>query len=261
MTKINSVHLQDFPDVGFINDEIALIKDMDLVRDICSVALFIRDQKNIRTRQPLQSITIVGANVAKLADYCQIIKEEVNVKEVNLEDEIGDLAQFMLQINFKKVGARLPKYMKDIIKESKLGNFEKIEGKSIKIAGQILQKGEFEVKLQPKNEDFVVLSNNEAILKLDLNISQELKEEGYVRDLVRLIQQSRKNADLDISDRIRLAVEVENEELSKAFDGNEQYICDQTLANCFEVNKGKGGRFVYREVIAGVEVEIGFEVC
>ena len=102
MTKINrsiSVHLQDFPDVGFLNDEDELIRAMDLVRNICSSALSIRDNKNLRVRLPLQSLTIIGKDAKKLLDFKDIIAEEVNVKEIFTREDVAEFSEIKLQIN------------------------------------------------------------------------------------------------------------------------------------------------------------------
>src|SRR5690606_34431525 len=79
-----SVHLQNFPDLSFIKEEEQLVKDMDLVKDICSAALFIRDQQNLRVRLPLNKLTIIGsgADINNINQYKEIIAEEVNVKNI-----------------------------------------------------------------------------------------------------------------------------------------------------------------------------------
>jgi len=91
-----SVHLQDFPDVKFLDDDLDLITQMDLVRSICSTALAIRDNKNLRVRLPLQSLTIIGKSANKIKDFHEIIAEEVNVKEINFIEDISQFADLKL---------------------------------------------------------------------------------------------------------------------------------------------------------------------
>ena len=109
-----SIHLQDFPNVDFIDAESQLINDMDLVRSICSTALAIRDNKNLRVRLPLQSLTIIGKDAQRILPFSEIIAEEVNVKEIKIVEEISQFAENKLQINFKKIGAKFGAKIKEI---------------------------------------------------------------------------------------------------------------------------------------------------
>ena len=95
-----SVHLQDFPNVSFLEDELDLVANMDLVRAVCSVALSIRDNKNLRVRLPLKSLTIVGKNTTNLSVFKEIIADEVNVKDIILKEQINEFAETKLIINF-----------------------------------------------------------------------------------------------------------------------------------------------------------------
>ena len=130
-----SIHLQDFPNVDFIDAEAELIKDMDLVRSICSTALAIRDNKNLRVRLPLQSLTIIGKDAQRILPFSEIIAEEVNIKEIKIVEEISQFAENKLQINFKKIGAKFGAKIKEITNAIKEGNWQKINDKTIQIAG------------------------------------------------------------------------------------------------------------------------------
>ncbi|MFM6972042.1 MAG: DUF5915 domain-containing protein, partial [Alphaproteobacteria bacterium] len=101
-----SLHLQDFPDISFLPNDHKLIEEMDLVRNICSSVLSIRDHKNLRVRLPLSSLTIIGKNSEKFTKYFEIISEEVNVKKIDLASDINQYAEYKLQLNFKKIGAK-----------------------------------------------------------------------------------------------------------------------------------------------------------
>ena len=96
MNKNLSVHLQNFPDVSFLNSDADLVADMDMVRQICSAALFIRDQKNLRVRLPLNTLNIIGRKASQMLQYKDIIADEVNVKNIKITPEIGDLAELKL---------------------------------------------------------------------------------------------------------------------------------------------------------------------
>jgi len=234
-----SVHLQDFPDVGFLNNEDDLIKAMDLVRNICSSALSIRDNKNLRVRLPLQSLTIIGANANKLLDFKEIIAEEVNVKEIFTRQDVGEFSEIKLQINFKKIGAKYGAKMKEITEAIKTGNWQKLKDDSIEIAGINLIDDEFDLKLAIKNYDenkfsVIALPSNDYLIMLDIQLSKILEDEGIARDIVRAIQQNRKEADLDISKQITLKIFSTNPRILQVAKDFAEYINKQVLSSNLE---------------------------
>jgi isoleucyl-tRNA synthetase len=230
-----SVHLQDFPNLSFLPDEKELVADMDLIRSLCSVALSIRDNKNLRVRLPLNRLIVIGKNAARILPFKEIIAEEVNVKSIEIKEEISELAELKLQINFKKIGAKFGSKIKEITEATKTGNWKKISEKEIEIAGVILSDDDFEIKLATKNNDekkfaIAALPTNDYLVQLDIEVTKELEDEGIARDVVRAVQQNRKDADLNISDHIILKVFSNIPriiEITKAF---ENYIKDQVLA-------------------------------
>ena len=229
-----SVHLQDFPDVSFLHDEKDLVVNMDMVRSICSVALSIRDNKNLRVRLPLKSLTVIGKNSIKILPFKEIIAEEVNVKSVEIKEEISDLAELKLQINFKKIGAKYGAKIKEITEAAKKNEWKKISEKEIEIAGINLVDDEFEIKLTAKNQDekrFVTASlpSNDCLIQLDIEITKDLENEGIARDIVRAIQQNRKDANLDITDRIKIRVFSNNSRILEVSKEFENYIKNQVL--------------------------------
>lgn len=254
-----SVHLQDFPNLSKVDDNTYLVRDMDVIRDVCSTALAIRDQKNLRVRLPLAKIRIIGNNASRLEQYTDIILDEVNVKTVEFVDEIGDLANLVLQINFKKVGAKLGAKMKEITKAAKQGLWEK-EGNSVKVLDTVLEEGEYEIKLLPKNqESTMALSTNDALVELDTEVTEELLIEGTARDLVRLIQQYRKEADLDISDRINIDVVSNSNRLQKVVAEYEGYIKEQTLGLDIKVATDSNKTHQYKVYLDNEDITISFE--
>lgn len=231
-----SVHLQDFPDVSFLADEKELVADMDLVRAICSVALSIRDHKNLRVRLPLKSLTVIGKNSARILPFVEIISEEVNVKSVVIKEEISDLAELKLQINFKKIGAKYGAKIKEITLAAKEGKWQKISDNEIEIVGLKLVDDEFEIKLTTKNNDekkfaIAALPTNDCLIQLDVEVTKDLEDEGIARDIIRAIQQNRKDADLNISDHIRLQIFSTNPRILEVAKSFENYIKTQVLAD------------------------------
>ena len=244
INRKTSVHLQDFPDVSFLSAEKQLVSDMDLVRSICSTALSIRDNKNLRVRLPLQSLTVIGKNAVRILPFKEIIAEEVNVKALEIKEEIADLAELKLQINFKKIGAKYGAKIKEITTASKEGKWQKISDKEIEIAGVKLVDDEFEIKLTTKNSDekkavIAALPSNDYLVSLNIEITKELEDEGIARDIVRAIQQNRKDANLDVSDHISLKLFSPNSRLMEVAKTFENYIKEQVLADNLVVSNSE----------------------
>ena len=246
MNKNLSVHLQNFPDIAFLDEEQELVTDMDMVRQICSAALFIRDSLNLRVRLPLNRLTIVGKGADKMLQYQDIISDEVNVKNIITAQKIGDLAELKLQINFKKVGSRLGNKMKAITIAAKQGDWKKVADNKIFIVDEELIGDEFEIKLVTKNQNNIaVLPSNDCLIELDINVTKELEEEGLARDVIRVVQQNRKDADFNVSDHIKIFVTSDNQKILEAIKVYQNYIKEQTLADeiVFDSDLGRGHIF------------------
>jgi isoleucyl-tRNA synthetase len=165
------------------------------------------------------------------AEYADIIRDEVNVKDVRSSNAFDDFASLKLQVNFPKIGARLGNKTKEVIAAVKKGEWKQ-DGDIIKVAGETLIAGEFDLQLEAKPafaQSASPLSSNDALAVLDTNVTQELENEGIARDMVRAIQQARKDAGLNVSDRIALTLVVP-ENVASAVRAHENYIVDQTLA-------------------------------
>lgn len=240
INKKISVHLQNFPNISFLDDENKLISDMDVVRDICSAVLSIRDEKNLRVRLPLNSLTVVGKNSQRILSFSEIIADEVNVKKVFTKEEIEEFAEIKLQINFKKIGAKYGSKVKEITSAIKKGEWQKISEKEIKIAGVSLVEDEFELKFSAKNYDekkmaIAALPTNDYLVLLDTVITKELENEGIARDIIRAIQQNRKDCGLDISDQIDLEIFSSKSRILEVLNDFGKYISDQVLANSVSI--------------------------
>lgn len=261
-----SVHLLDFPDVSMLPDDSALVRDMDRVRDVCNTALSIRNTENIRIRQPLQSLTIIAKDAKNLEPYKALIQDEVNVKEIELNEHIDEHADFQLKINFPVLGKRLPKKMKQLIPASKKGEWTQTENGLIEILGETLTTEECTLELKPKESNGTqALSSNDALVKLNLEIPQILYLEGLARDLVRLIQQSRKEANLNVSDRITINIKTDNSNLQQAIDtyteSNIYSMAEQTLAVNIATNQNDNYHFSYTHNLDDSETVISFTVA
>ena len=229
LTQEESVHLCDYPTLENMVEDEKLIADMDFVQDLCSTGKFIREEKNLRNRLPLASLTIIGAELS--AEYQDIVKDELNVKEVKFDDNLSNYASKNIYLYTPLLGKTLGKDMGAVMAAYKQGQWSLNDDGTLSIAGKVLTNDLFEVRLDMKEgvagQSF---DNNKAVLTLDTNVTEELKREGMARDFIRLVQTLRKDKDFNISDRIELSYQTSNSELAKALSENEKYISEQVLA-------------------------------
>ena len=254
-----SVHLSDWPVEleGCADPE--LVAEMDRVRDVCSATLSLRASENSRVRQPLAKLVIAGNHVAHLEPYLPLIADEVNVKEVRLSEQIDDYATFRLQVKSRVLGPRLGGDMKTVIKAAKQGDWSTTADGGVEVAGHRLEEGEYSLLLQPKEGVACEpLATNDTIAVLDMNLTEDLTREGLARDVIRAVQQTRKEANLDVSDSIRLVLRLD-EDWRAAVDQFSSYVCEQTLAGSidFDGDPEADGLFSHMTEFADVVVRIG----
>ena len=201
-----SVHLADWPTSASLPRDVALVASMDMVRDVCSSALSVRKAHSRRVRLPLASLTVASANASSLANYLDIVKDEVNVRDVVLTADVDAVASHELQVVPAVVGPRLGKNTQQVIVAVKKGEWTQ-DGDTIKVAGETLQPGEYALKLVTKSDSASApLPAGAGVVLLDINVTPELEAEGLARDVVRAVQQARRDADLNVSDRIVLTL-------------------------------------------------------
>jgi len=235
LTGEESVHLMDWPEASALPADPALVAEMDRVRAVCSTAFSLRRQEQIRIRQPLQSLTIAGPDAARLLPYLELIQDEVNVKEVRTSDALDAFATFRLQVNARAVGPRLGPEMKKVMAASKRGEWSREADGSIAIAGQTLAAEEYALLLDAREGVACqALPSGDMIVVLDFALTPALLLEGKARDLVRVVQQARRAAGLQVSDRIRLSLELP-EELREAAQAFRAYLQENTLATELEL--------------------------
>ncbi|MFY0602522.1 MAG: isoleucine--tRNA ligase [Flavobacteriaceae bacterium] len=238
--SFESVHLSQFPesDVSFIDK--SLERKMEDAQTISSLVLSLRAKEKIKVRQPLQKIMIPVENQeqkAAILAVSDLIKHEVNIKEITLLEDASGILIKQIKPNFKVLG---PKYGKDMGLISKvIQNFSKeeistiekegeisveINGKSIKLEGS-------DVEISSKDiEGWLVANQNNITVALDVTITEELKKEGVARELVNRIQNARKDKGFEVTDRIKLTV-LRFENLEQSISENKEYIMSETLTN------------------------------
>jgi isoleucyl-tRNA synthetase len=229
LTGDESVHLADWPDLGDWPADDELASAMDLVRSVCSTALGLRKARQLRVRLPLARLTVGHPDARSLAPYADLIADEVNVKQVDLLADPASLGTFELAVNPRALGPRIGAKVQEVIKAIKAGNWERT-GDSISAAGVALVAGEYELRLVAADPDSTSpLPGNSGLVALDTAVTPELAAEGTARDVVRTVQQARRDAGLAITDRIRLTVGADGI-TAAAVRAHSQFIAGETLA-------------------------------
>jgi isoleucyl-tRNA synthetase len=234
LTGGSSVHLEDWPDVSDFPADEELTGAMDLVRTVCSAALGLRKAHQLRVRLPLASLTIAHPDATSLAPFTGLIADEVNVKTVELAEDPASLGRFELAVNPRVLGPRLGAQVQQVIRAVKAGEWTQ-DGDAILAAGVRLEPGEYDLKLAAADAASTsALPGNAGLIALDLAVTPELAAEGTARDVVRVVQQARRDAGLDVSDRIRLTVGADGE-VADAVRGHAGFVTAETLATTLEV--------------------------
>ena len=239
-TICESVHLADFPSVKMTSIDKKLEIQMELAQQACSLVLGLRKKHSLRVRQPLQKILIPVLQKEMAEDFQhmkELILSEVNVKELELLTEGTALLVKNIKPNFKTIGPKYGKQMKDIaslvaqFSQQDITEIEKTGKWSTVIAAcEInLELEDFEISAQDI-PGWLVVSEGGITVALDTTLSPELKNEGIAREIVNRIQNLRKDSAFDVTDRILLKINT-SEVIQTAISANKSYICDEVLAN------------------------------
>jgi isoleucyl-tRNA synthetase len=225
LTERESVHLEYItrPSRHLIDHD--LNRDMEKCEQIVSLGLALRSRKNIRVRQPLQSVTITE----KLDPYYEnIIRDELNVKQVNCIDPTL-LAKQIAKPDAKKIGPKYGKSVQEIIVKAKNGEFLTLPEGKIQVGEYLLEKEEYVIEYLPLHEGDDVEGGYGMVIALDTHITDALKCEGYARDMIRLIQEMRKEADYAVTDRIQVDISGEGV-IRQVMDMYSAMIQEETLS-------------------------------
>ncbi|MBO9578544.1 MAG: class I tRNA ligase family protein, partial [Microbacteriaceae bacterium] len=237
LTGGRSVHLTDWPDANAFPSDPALVSTVDLVREIASAAHALRKARQLRVRLPLPSLTVVGCD-ADLSAYAGILRDELNVKhfgEAASEEGYGITRR--LNVNARALGPRLGKQVQAVIAAAKAGDWS-LEGDTVTAGGIALEPGEYEFVLEASDPAAAIaFLPRGGFVVLDTHVTPELEAEGAARDLVRQVQDARRAAGLDVSDRIVLSLTLPAVDAAAART-HESLIAGETLA--VEVRIGEG---------------------
>ena len=261
LTGEESVHLADFPlcNKELINDSVEA--KMDLVRDVCSLGRDARETANIKVRQPINEV-ILDANVKDIiGNLDSIIKEELNVKEIAYKDDMTEYLTYTLKPNFKVLGKELGPKIKSL--QGELKNLSSEEAFSV-------SKKPLTIKLE--GEDFVLTTENtittidvkdgyeasndsKTCVVLDTNLTDELILEGLAREIVRTIQNLRKEMDFVITDHINVYYSG-NEKIDKMINMYKDYVMGETLAESITKKELSSKEYDLNGELCRVEVEV-----
>jgi isoleucyl-tRNA synthetase len=272
--KFDSVHLAEFPKyVGNFVDKL-LESKMQKAQTISSLVLSLRKKEMIKVRQPLQKIMIPVLDEgfrAEIEAVSDLIKAEVNVKEIVLLDDASGILVKQIKPNFKALGPRFGKDMGLIAKEiqgfsaAQISQLDKEGSLSIVISGNsiILSLEEVEISSQDI-EGWLVANSNGITVALDITISEELKQEGIARELVNRIQNIRKDSGFEVTDKIKVHLQKNSDpsqseqakQLENAVKANEAYIKSETLTESlvFEENIDNGTEIEFDEIKTKISI-------
>ena len=241
-----SIHLTDFPTVNeeFIDKDLEV--SMDEVLDIVVLGRAARNSANIKNRQPIGNMYVKAETVLD-SFYVEIIEDELNVKAVEFKDDVEEFVSYSFKPQLKTVG---PKYGKLLgkIKEALASLDGHAAMKSLNDTGSVdfefdgekVSLGREDLLIETaKNDDFVTEADNKTTVVLDIRLSEELIEEGFVRELISKVQTMRKEAGFEVVDHIVLS-QTGNERIAEIIKKNEAVIKNDTLADEIVYNNVEG---------------------
>jgi isoleucyl-tRNA synthetase len=238
--KFESVHLTNMP----IANEKLIAKDlekrMELAQNICSLILSLRKKGNIRVRQPLNKVMIPISDAQEqsyIEAVSDLIKNEVNIKEIQYLKESSDILVKKIKANFKLLGPKFGKQMKQVadliaaLSQKEINELELNGVINVQLSGEPIEISKQDVEITTEDiEGWVVATDNGITVALDVTITELLYQEGIARDLVNRIQNLRKEMNFEVTDRIQLSIEKQTD-LREAIRKNEKYICSEILAD------------------------------
>ncbi len=235
-----SVHLAEYPVADAARKDLQLEADMDFTREVISMGHAARNRSGIKTRQPLAEITLGGlsdaekATVKRLAD---LIHDELNVKTIDFTESLDAFAQVTLKPNFKVLGPKYGKGVQAIAKAFAAADAVALKAEleaagslQVEASGETYTLEPSEVDVQTQNrEGFFVEADTKKFVALSTELTHALTLEGLAREFVNKIQNMRKDADFNVSDRIKLSLCNTSPLLDEAFQAHRDYILRETL--------------------------------
>jgi len=252
LTGGRSVHLTDWPQAGVIPADPKLVLAMDRVREVCSAASSLRKAKKLRVRLPLPKVTVAVEDPELLAPFTDLIADELNVKSVELTDDIAAYGRFELTVNGRQAGPRLGGAVQAAIQAVKAGRGVLNPDGTLTAGDTVLLPGEYTSRLLAADPDSTAaLTDGSGLVVLDGTVTPELEAEGWAKDRIRELQDLRKSSGLDVSDRIRVTMAVPAGRADWART-HRDLIAGEVLAVALDFGEPEGGV----EIGDGVRVAI-----
>jgi len=252
VTGERSVHLTDWPEDGVVPEDPELVAAMDQVREVASASSSLRKAKKLRVRLPLPKLTVAVEDPQRLAPFTDLIADELNVKKVELTDDIDTYGRFELTVNAKIAGPRLGKDVQAAIKAVKAGEAVVNADGTLTAGPAVLQPEEYSSRLVAADPEYTTaLPDGAGLVVLDGTVTPELEAEGWAKDRIRELQDLRKSTGLDVSDRIRVTIAVPDDKAPWARTHSD-LIAREILATTFEFGEPVDGT----EIGDGVRVAI-----
>ena len=258
-----SVHLCDFPEVDEAHIDLQLEADMEVVLEAVVIGRACRNTANIKNRQPIGKMYIKAGK--ELSDfYVDIIRDELNVKEAELTDDVSKLTTYSFKPQLKTLGRRFGKKINDVRQilaeldgQAAMAELNEKGTLTIQVDGQdeALEKDDLLIEAA-QMEGYVSDSDHGITVVLDTNLTPELLEEGFVREIISKVQTMRKDAGFEVMDHIRVSMQ-DNDKVQKVIQDNEAQIKSEVLADEVSYDGAKG--FVKEWSINGEKVTFGVE--
>ena len=237
LTNEESVHLASYPRANEDLIDLELEEKMEITKTLVTLGRASREESKIKVRQPVQKVLVDGKYETKISDVVDLIKEELNVKEVVFAADLSEYMNYSLKPNFKALGPVLGKKMGmfagalgKLSANEVVPKLESGEKLTVDLAGEAFEFGKDDVLINiSSKEGFDVCMENNIFVILDTNLTPELIEEGYVREFISKVQQLRKSNDFEVLDNIDIKF-CADDEIAKAISNFDEYIKNETLA-------------------------------
>jgi len=252
--KVNSIHLSDFGKLKEKYIDVDLEQRMEIAQKLSSMVLALRKKESLKVRQPLQKMMVPILDPTfkrQLQDVEALILSEVNVKELEYLEETAGVLVKKIKADFKKLGPKFGKDMKQVagaisqLSQDQITELEKNDTIELQLSDKTIELTTADVEISSEDiPGWLVSTEGKYTVALDVTLSEELVEEGIAREVVNRIQNFRKEAGFEVTDKINISLETSNE-LNDAIQNNKNYICSETLAeNLSFVDKIEGEKFL-----------------
>lgn len=242
-----SVHLQNLTSWKYIPN-VRVVEEMDFAITVCGAVLSVRKSKNLKVKLELPEVTLcVHDGVEVSLETLNSIKSEVNAASVVLENNFKEMVSVKEDINFALLGKRAGTGMKSIVKDFKSGNYTRNPDGSVAVGDFTILPEELNAKYEPQKslmpyESFETVMVDGCLIILNTHITQSAVEKSIARDLIRVIQEMRKNTGFNVQDRISCDISIDNsgenaDLLLNSLSANEQYIKEQVLCTQYRISQ------------------------